>query len=35
MINTQADCYGYYVSEKGEAFLSQDSGLVSLGCKHW
>ena len=30
MINTQADCYGYYVSEKGEAFLSQDSGLVSL-----
>lgn len=29
-INTQADCYGYYVSEKGEAFLSQDSGLVSL-----
>ena len=30
MINTQANCYGYYVSEKGEAFLSQDSGLVSL-----
>lgn len=30
MINTQANCYGYYVSEKGEAFLSQDSGLVGL-----
>ncbi len=30
LVKTEANCYGYYVSEKGEAFLSQDSGLVSL-----
>lgn len=30
LVKTEANCYGYYVSEKGEAFLSQDNGLVSL-----
>ncbi len=30
LVETEANCYGYYVSEKGEAFLSQDNGLVSL-----
>ena len=30
LVRTDANCYGYYVSEKEEAFLSQDSGLVSL-----
>ena len=30
LVRTEANCYGYYVSEKGEAFLSQDNGLVSL-----
>ena len=30
LVRTDANCYGYYVSEAGEAFLSQDSGLASL-----
>ncbi len=30
LVKTDANCYGYYVSEKGETFLSQDNGLVSL-----
>ena len=30
LVRTDANCYGYYVSEKEETFLSQDSGLVSL-----
>lgn len=30
LVRTEANCYGYYVSEKGEAFLSRDSGLASL-----
>lgn len=30
LVRTDANCYGYYVSDKGETFLSQDSGLVSL-----